>query len=402
LPRRALTAASVERLKPPAKGQIEHFDQGFPGLALRLSYGGGKSWVYFYRLNGRQRRLTFGTYPALGLAEARKAWRDAKADVEAGRDPGATRKRDKPAHDFAAMAEEWLKRDQAKNRTAPEATRIIAKYVLPAWGSRRVDELGWRDVLDLVDSIADRGTPVMARRVHARLHRFFAWCVDRDIITSNPMAGHKKQGSETKRDRVLNDDELLAVWLGAEELGWPFGTAIRLLILTGARREEIGQLRWSETVGVPTAASMIRLAGARTKNDKPHDIPLSTPAVHLLEGAPHVGSSDFVFTTNGRTPVSGWSGAKSQMDVLVPVVGWRIHDLRRTTATGLQKLGTPLQVTEAVLGHTSGSRAGVVGIYQRHDYANEKRAALEAWGAHVMALVEGRKPGVVLPMRGRP
>jgi integrase len=387
LPRRALTAASVERLKPPAKGQVEHFDQGFPGLALRLSYGGGKSWVYFYRLNGRQRRLTFGTYPSLGLAEARQAWREAKQDLEAGRDPHAARKRDKPAEDFATIAEEWLKRDQAKNRTAPEATRIITKYVLPAWGSRRVDKLGWRDVLDLVDRIADRGTPVMARRVHARLHRFFAWCVDRDIITSNPMAGHKKPGSETKRDRVLNDDELLAVWLGAEELGWPFGTAIRLLILTGARREEIGQLRWSETVGVPTAASMIRLAGTRTKNDKPHDIPLSTPAVHLLEGAPHIGSSDFVFTTNGRTPVSGWSGAKAQMDVLVPVGGWRIHDLRRTTATGLQKLGAPLQVTEAVLGHTSGSRAGVVGIYQRHDYANEKRAALEAWGAHVMMLI---------------
>jgi integrase len=402
LPRRALTAASVDRLKPPAKGQVEHFDTGFPGLALRLSYGGGKSWVYFYRRGGRQRRLTFGTYPALSLAEAREAWRQAKADLEAGRDPIQVRKRDKPAHDFAAVAEEWLKRDQAKNRTAPEARRIIEKYVLPTWVSLRVDAIGRREVLDLTDSIADRGTPIMARRVHGRLHRFFSWCVGRGIITSNPMAGLPKPGTETKRDRVLNDDELLAVWLGAEELGWPFGTAIHLLIVTGARREEIGRLRWSEIEGLATPSPAIKLKGERTKNGEPHDIPLSTPAVALLQEARRVGSSDFVFTTNARTPISGWSDAKVKMDVLVPVVGWRIHDLRRTTATGLQKLGTALQVTEAALGHVSGSRAGIIGIYQRHDYAKEKRAALEAWGAHVMALVEGRKPGVVLPMRGRP
>jgi integrase len=193
---------------------------------------------------------------------------------------------------------------------------------------------------------------------------------------------------------VLSDDELLAVWRGAEQLGFPFGIAVQLLILTGARREEIGQLKWSEI-----ADNTISLRGTRTKNGEPHDIPLSAPALALLEDVPRIGNSDYIFTTNGKTPISGWSHAKSELDKIASVTDWRIHDLRRVVATGLQKHGTPLQVTEAVLGHISGSRAGVVGIYQRHNYVNEKRAALEAWGEHVKALVEGRQTGVVLPMR---
>ena len=180
-------------------------------------------------------------------------------------------------------------------------------------------------------------------------------------------------GSETKRDRVLTDDEVVAVWRGTQELGWPFGDCIRLLMLTGARREEIAQLRWSEVDNLS-----IKLKGARTKSGEPHDIPLSAPALALLEHLPRIATSDLVFTTNGKTSISGWSHAKDRLDTLAPIASWRVHDLRRTVATGLQKLGTPLQVTEAVLGHVSGSRAGVVGIYQRQNYANEKRAALEA------------------------
>lgn len=382
--RRALTAASVERLKPPAKGQVEHFDKGFPGLALRISYGGGKSWVYFYRVGGRQRRLTFGTYPALSLADARQAWREAKEHVETGRDPTVAHKRDRAAHDFVSVAEEWLRRDQAKNRTARESRRIIDRYVAPAWGGLRVDEIGRRDVLDLVDSIADRGTIVMARRVHSRLHRFFRWCVGRDIIEANPTADLPKPGSETKRDRVLTDQELSTVWRSAEKLGWPFGTVIQLLILTGARRNEIGSLRWSEI-----GENRITFDGTRTKNGEPHDIALSAAAVQLLKEVPRVSGSDFVFTTNGRSAIGAWSRTKGRLDALAPLPDWRIHDLRRTVATGMQKLGVGLQVVETVLGHVAGSRAGIVGIYQRHNYADEKRAALEAWGAYVMALVGG-------------
>src|SRR5262249_5872597 len=190
-------------------------------------------------------------------------------------------------------------------------------------------------------------------------------------------------GSETRRDRVLTDEELVTVWKGTYKISKPFGDAIRLLVLTGARREEIGRLRWSEIEG-----TAIRLSGERTKNGEPHDIPLSPPAMGIINDLPRIADSKFVFTTNGRAPIAGWSLIKKQLDGVVELVNpWRLHDLRRTLATGLQKLGIGLQVVESILGHVGGSRAGVVGIYQRHAYDAEKRGDLEAWGKHVSALV---------------
>ena len=394
MPRRALTAASVQRIKPPPHGQIDHFDKGYPGLALRVSYGGGKSWVFFYRIGGRLRRLTLGTYPAFNLADAREAWREARQDVALGRDPASARNRDKPAHDFQTVAQEWLRRDQSKNKSKREVERVIQRELVPVWGHRAVTDLGRRDILDLIDAIADRGAPTMARRVQAYVHRFFKWCVGRGIIDSNPAADLPKPGSEIKRDRVLTDDELVDIWRAAEHLGWPFGRAVQLLMLTGARREEIGGLGWAE-VSLLSGPALL-LTGARTKQGEPHDIPLCVFAVELLKKTPRVKSCEYVFSTTGRTPISGWSRAKAELDSLAKIPPWRIHDLRRTVATGLQRLGVGLQVVEAVLGHVSGSRAGVVGIYQRHSYAAEKRAALEVWEAHVMALVERRESGEVL------
>lgn len=379
--KRALTDAAIKRLKPPPKGQVDIFDKGYPGLALRLSYGGNRSWVVFYRHGGRLRRLKLGTYPDLNLADAREAWRKARGDAQAGRDPSRVRLAGAGATDFAGVAKEWLQRDQAKNRRVHVVARMIERDALPAWGHRQIASIGRRDVLDVIDAIVDRGAPIMARRVHAHLHRLFKWAVGRGIIESNPLADLPKPGSETKRDRVLTDEELVAVWNACENLPWHFGNALRLLILTGARRDEIGHLSWSEIVG-----DEIRLGGSRTKNSQPHIIPLSVPALAIIEGLPRTKDSPFVFAA-GIKPIAGWTPIKDRLAKLVGIAPWRIHDLRRTAATGLQKLKTPLQVTEAILGHTAGSRAGIVGIYQRHDYAEEKRAALEAWGAHVVGLV---------------
>jgi integrase len=396
VPKRALTAASVERIKPPPGGQVDCFDKGFPGLALRVSYGGSKTFVFFYRVNGKLRRLTLGTFPAMSLAGAREAWRSAREDVQLGRDPALTRKRDQPATGFESVAREWLRRDQAKNKSHGEVERIVNRELVPAWGYRSIADITRRDILDLIDGIADRGAVIAARRVQAYVHRLFKWAVGRGIIEANPVAALPKPGSETKRDRVLSNDELVAVWKAAKDLGWPFGPAIQLLILTGARREEVGGLRWSEIVD-----GQICLSGERTKNAEPHTIPLSAPALTIIESLPRIAGCNLVFTTNSRTSISGWSRAKATMDEALALPPWRIHDLRRTVATGLQKLGVSLQVIEAVLGHISGSRAGVVGVHQRHSFESEKRAAMEAWGAHVVALVEGRGLGKVFPMRGK-
>ncbi len=402
LAKRALTDAAVKRFKVPAEGQADVFDQGFPGLALRLSYGGRKAWTYHYRFGRKLKRLTLGTYPALSLADAREAWRKARLAVAAGRDPATDRKRETGATDFTNVLNEWLRRDQGANRSKDAVKRLIDKDAMPAWSGRAVSTIIRRDILDVIDSVVDRGSPITARRLHAHLHRLFKWCVGRGILESNPMADMPKPGQETKRERVLTDAELKAVWLAATAIGWPFGRAVQLLILTGARRQEIGGLRWSEIDD-----GVIKLAGDRTKNGEPHTIPLSKPAVAIIEELPKVASSaerteaDLVFTTNGKTAISGWSKAKREIDNSANLQNWTLHDIRRTVATGLQKLGISLQVIEAVLGHTAGSRSGIVGVYQRHSFDKEKAGALETWGAHVMALVEGRKPGKVLPLRGK-
>jgi integrase len=394
---KTITDTAANKLKTPKTGQLDYFDGAYPGLALRVSHGGRKSWVYFYRIGGKLKRFTFGSFPAMTVAAAHDEWRKASGMVAAKKDPAQARKTpDAGRTDFGGVAKEWLKRDQAQNRSHKVVEQTLARKVLPHWEHRQITDISRRDVLDLIDGIADNGTVILARRVHASLHRLFAWAVGRGIVEINPLTNLPKPGSETRRDRVLTEDELVKVWRSAEKLGWPYGAAFRMLILTSARREEIGQLRWSEIVG-----DTINLEGARTKNGEPHIIPVSTPALTLLDQSPRIADSDFVFTISGKSPLARWSGPKADLDDLAQIAPWRTHDLRRTTATGLQKLGVALQVTEAVLGHTAGSRTGVVGIYQRHDYATEKRAALEAWGAHVMALVEGRAPGKVVPIRGK-
>src|SRR6516162_3159981 len=276
MPTRSLTVAGVARIKPPKEGQADYFDKGFPGMALRVSYGGAKAWVYFYRLHGKLRRMSLGRFPAMSLEEARDAWRASRLAVGKGESPAHLRPT--TADTFAATAEEWLKRDQGRNRSVAEVRRVIARDVVPVWGERLIATITRRDALELIDGIADRGALTMARRLHSHLHRLFRWSVGRGIIEANPMADLPKPGAAVKRDRVLTDAELAAVWKAAEKTPWPFGPAIQLLILTGARRDEVGSLRWDEI-----HSDEIRLPASRSKSGEARVIPLSTAAVKLIE-----------------------------------------------------------------------------------------------------------------------
>ena len=368
-----LTDAAVQRIKPPKDGILEIFDLGYPGLALRIGHGGAKTFEQFYRVGGKLKRETLGRWPAISLADARNAWRKTREALAKGDNPSHGAKA--PAMLFEHVAEEWLRRDQSRNKASSQyqVGRSLEVDLLPAWRGKRVDEITKRDVHDLLDTIADRGAPVMARRVQAYVNRFFAWCIERDILKADPTAGMERVGNGTSRDHVLSDEELARVWRAADGV---YGMVVRMLALTGARREEIAQLRWSEITD-----NTITLEGGRTKTGAPHIIPLSSAAKALLAGVPRIAGSDFVFAINGTKPITAWSSPKIALDAASGVTGWRIHDLRRTVATGMQKLGIPLPVTEAVLGHTSGFRGGIVGVYQR-------AAALEAWGKHVTASVK--------------
>jgi len=197
---------------------------------------------------------------------------------------------------------------------------------------------------------------------------------------------------------VLDDKELRKVWLAADGLGHPYAGIVKLLILTGQRRQEIAGLRWSEID--LDEQRVIHLPPARTKNGVAHDVPLSARAQGVIADLPRIVDADLVFTVK-RRPVNGFSKAKERLDAASGVADWTLHDLRRTVASGLQRLGVRLEVTEAVLNHKSGSTAGIVGVYQRHDYADEKRTALEAWASYVTDLVENghKRPTNVTPMR---
>jgi integrase len=373
--KRHLTDAAVMRFKPPKEGTLEIFDLGYPGLALRVGFGGAKSFEQFYRVNGKLKRESLGRWPGVSLAAARETWRKTREAIAKGEAPQHAA----PKGDlFEVVVEEWLRRDQSKNKSSTFyfATRTVEHDLLPAWRGKRVDEIGKRDIIELIDVINDRGAPIKAARVFTLVRRFFRWCVERDILRTDPSAGMPRVANGKSRERVLNDDELSRVW---SAVGGPLAPAIKLLILTGARREEIGQLRWSEVDG-----NTIVLEGHRTKNGEPHLIPLSTSAQKLLSSLPHIAGSEFVFPSlDGTKPVSNWSRYKSTLDAASGVSNWVIHDLRRTVATGLQKLGVSLQVVESVLGHTAGSRGGIVGVYQRHNFVHEKRAALEAWAEYL-------------------
>lgn len=408
IPKLLLTDAAIGKLKPPESGLTDWFDTKRPGLSLRISHTGLKIWTYHYRFEGKQRRATLGHYPkarglpGMTLADARAAAASIRDKAKGGDDPAPPKPEPTAAagdvdDSFEKVAEKWLKLDQAKNKSVKEVNRVIGVYALPHWRDKPMRDITRRDAAALIDGIALRGAETMARRVHAHLHRLFEWAVGRGIVEANPFAKLPKPGQEIARDRVLDDDELIAVLKAARETPFPFGSAIQLLVYTAARRQEIGELKWSELIDYG-----IHFEGVRTKGGKPHDIPLSAPARAIIDGLPRMVGCDFVFSTTGKSAVSGWSRAKRLLDLKIgdmrgaPIPPWRFHDLRRSVATGLEKLKVPIAVTEAVLAHTSGSKSGVTGVYQRHDYRDEKRAALAAWGRFVEMLIDERATWVAI------
>ena len=223
----------------------------------------------------------------------------------------------------------------------------------------------------------------MANRVLTVIKKLFGWAVARDLIVLSPAAGVEAPGKETARDRVLTDTELKAVWEVCQALGYPFGPLFRLLILTGQRRGEVVRMAWPDIEnGTWTLPREI------TKSDRLHVVPLSGLAIETIEAVPKIEGCDLLFPSRRGTdrPLSGFSRAKRQLDTLSGVERWRLHDLRRTVASGLARFQTPPHVIEAVLNHRSGTISGVAAVYNRYSYLDEKRQALEAWARHVQGL----------------
>lgn len=412
---KALTVRAIESLKPGASRR-EVPDGNVPGLYLIVQPSGAKSWAVRYRnVEGRTRKLTLDTYPVMTIGKAREKAAEAlrrARDEENPRDPAEERIAEKAARrapkavethpDLVEKAvDTFLKRYVATNTrtsSAKEYRRVLEKEVVSRWAGRRLSSITKAEIHDMLDAHADRGAGVQANRTLAAFRKLCAWCVDRGVIAASPCAGIKPPTAESSRDRVLSDDELQAIWRAADAIGYPAGPMVKLLMLTGQRRTEVSGLPWSE---IDAPAALWTLPAARAKNGVQHEIPLSRQALDLLASLPRIAGQGFAFTTTGRTPVSGFTRFKTQIDraVAADIGGalphWTFHDLRRTCATGLARLGVALPTIERALNHTSGSFAGIVGTYQKHSFADEKRHALDRWGDFVERLASGRDGNVV-------
>ena len=268
---------------------------------------------------------------------------------------------------------------------------MLDREVTPKWRGRKIQDIARRDVVEVLDGLMDRGVGRMTNMVFSVLRKLFRWCVERDVIAVSPCTGMRPPCPEASRDRVLNDGELKRFWAATDALGYPFGPMFKLLLVTGQRLGEVAGIIWTE---IHLDERIWSLPRQRAKNDRAHEVPLSDLAIEIVESLPKSDrETALVFTTTGKTPVSGFSRAKRHLDAAMRVQPdqqaippWTLHDLRRTVATGMQRLGITPQVTEAVLNHKSGTIRGVAAVYARHDYAQEKRDALDAWAQRLVSV----------------
>jgi len=391
------TEADVKalRLEPGKTDQIFWADRGF-GVRLRQrGEGTSTTFVFQYKIGQKSRRVIIGEWPAMRFKAAQdraEGLRGQLADAKLGRgiDPGSERDKiraeSKPkvqAKTIGALVDEYLaaKGDQIRARHLVEVTRHL-KENWKALHSLSPDEVTGDLVSERLDEIAKGSGPVAANRSRASLSAFFRWAMRRGRAAHNPIVSTDKK-AETSRERVLSDEELAKVWLACPESD--YGRIVRLLMLTGQRRDEIGSLRWSEVIDGDEP--VISLPGVRTKNKRPHDVPLTPKASAILKAIPHRANRDLVFG-EGDEGFSGWSRAKRVLDKTAKLKEpWVVHDLRRTAATRMSDLGVQPHIVEAVLNHVSGHKAGVAGIYNRSAYKAEKRAALDLWANHLAVIV---------------
>jgi integrase len=378
---------------------MEIADAVLPGLYLVVQPSGVRSFAVRTRINGKPAKLTIGRWPLMDLASARETARAKLQAVGSGVDPRQAERRAKAEARQAeeqtvrAVTEEWFRRDQAGNRDIYRVRRIMDREVLPTLGDMEMVAVRKRDLIILLDRIADRA-PIRANRTLAAVKRLFNWAASRDLIELNPAAFIEKPAPEIRRDRVLGDCELAAVWHAACRVGGPYGAGILLLTLTGARLSEIFEARWSE---IDEKAGVLRLPAARSKSKEGRSISLSEQADGVLCALPRFAGCDWIITASGQRPFKAVGTSKLRLDAALagPISPWRVHDIRRSVATGLQRLGVRLETIEAVLGHRSGSRSGIVGTYQRHRFDAEARQALDLWGRHITRITSGKTAEVI-------
>lgn len=396
-----LTAKSVSALTMP-EGKTDHieWDAELKGFGYRLRAEGGKvrrTWVAQYRRTGATRRIKLGDAAVLSAEKARTAAKKVLAAVTLGKDPQADRaeRRSKDQLSMRAVVDEYLAAKAAtlRPRSLFEFKRYLAgpRYLKPLH-STPIDKIGRKDIAARLVAITRESGSITAAHIRTVMNAFFSWCMQMGYVESNPTIGTIKPQDSEPRERVLTDTELAAVWCasGGDD---DHSRIIRLLILTGCRRQEIGGMRWSE---LDAERGLWVLPGERSKNKKPHTLPLPPLAWDIINSVPRMANRDYLFGVRAEG-FRAWAQYKRALDqALGDAVGsWTVHDLRRTTATKMADLGIAPHVIEQILNHQSGHKSGIAGVYNKSSYEREVRAALLLWSDCVRALAEGGERKVV-------
>jgi integrase len=367
---------------------VEVWDSKLSGFGVRASESGAKSFVLLYRVGGRSRRLTLGRYPIVSLAEARNLARRALNQLAHGVDPQAKRREGRSQYGFRDICASFLEKHGAQHTrlaTRQQSERVLKKHFGKGWGNRDIREIRKQDVIAVLDALVASGRPSAANNALAVVRKFFNWCVERALLEHSPCAGIQRPARTSTRDRVLDEKELTSVWHASEKIGYPFGTIVQLLILTAQRRNEVAGMRWRD---LDLAKGIWTLPAESTKNNRAHVVPLSARAQKILSAVPKL-NDELVFPARGNTErsFSGFGKSKSRLERIAERDGWTLHDLRRSAATHLARLGVAPHVVERVLNHVSGSLGGVAGIYNRFGYEPEMRDALDLWAKHIEDLI---------------
>ena len=395
MPKKRLTEEGVAKLKPPASGkQVDYFDAGMPGLVLRVNYGGAKVWralYYLKRLDKDGKRVTtptthkLGRYPHLRLKDAREAARrfladPAKALAEA--DTGS----------FREVAENFVKRHVEANklRTQPEIERCLAKYVYPAWEHRPFRELKRGDVAALMDGIEDRHGARQADLVLAIIRKIANWYAARndDYVSPVVRGMHRSNGADRRGKRILDDDEIRALW--SADAG-TFGAFVKVLLLTAQRRDKVATMKWDDI-----SEDTWTIASAPREKGNAGSLRLPPMVLNIINAQPHIAGNPHVFAGRGGGPLNAFSQRKRELDAKLPgMPRWVLHDLRRTARSLLSRTGVRPDISERVLGHAI---PGVEGVYDRHSYNDEKAEALARLAA-LMELIINPPADNVVPFR---
>lgn len=414
MPKMKLTALAVTRLAPPASGQVDYFDTTMPAFGVRVSLAGARTYFVMTRVHGKLVRLTIGKAKlkeddlGLSLKDAREKAGEWCELAGKGIDPRQLKTQERRDNEqrshstFKTVGERFM-RQHVEPRLAPsthrEYRRVLFGKDTAAWTHRPVTAITRADVRAVLDAMVERGSPTAANNTLAYLGKFFNWCAEKDLIEVPPTDRMKAPGPRTIGERTLSEAEIITVWQAFEAVGDSFRDLFKLLLLTGQRRSEVGGMRFAELANLDSDRPTWEIPSDRTKNGRPHLVPLAPQATAIINTRPVIGDNGYLFTTTGKTALSGFSKAKERVDVwiasrrveagLPPLPEWTLHDLRRTVVTMMnERLGIPPHVVEACVNHISGgAKAGVAGVYNKALYLTERREAMTAWAAFLHALL---------------